>query len=282
MTRTKPWTVSDEFWEKVEPLVPPAPSRAKGGRTRMDDRKAFAAIVYVLRTGIQWNALPRELGASSTVHDRFQEWERAGFFEELWRAGLAEYDEMEGIEWEWQAIDGAMTKAPLGKDATGKNPTDRAKLGTKRSMLTDGAGMPLSVAIEGANRHDAKLLVATLEGLVVARPASCEEEDEQQQQQQQQHMCLDAAYDSEPVREELKERGYVPHIRPSDKKEREREGAVHHHGGRTRRWVVERAHSWLNRSRRLLVRWEKKAENYLAFIQLACAQLIFSKITVSG
>ena len=66
----------------------------------MDDRKAFAAIVRVLRTGIQWNALPRELGARSTLHDRFQEWECAGFFEELWRAGLAEYDEMEGIEWE--------------------------------------------------------------------------------------------------------------------------------------------------------------------------------------
>ena len=90
MARTKPWTVSDEFWEKVEPLVPPAPSHAKGDRTRMDDRKAFAAIVYVLRTGIQWNALLRELGASSTVHDRFQEWERAGFFEELWGARLAE------------------------------------------------------------------------------------------------------------------------------------------------------------------------------------------------
>jgi len=184
---------------------------------------------------------------------------------------------MEGIEWEWQAIDGVMTKAPLGKDATGKNPTDRAKSGTKRSMLTDGAGIPLSVAIEGANRHDAKLLVATLEGLMVARGAACEEEE-----QQQQHMCLDAAYDSEPVREELKERGYVPHIRPADKKEREREGAVDHHGGRSRRWVVERTHSWLNHSRGLLVRWEKKAQNYLAFIQLASAQLIFSKITVSG
>jgi putative transposase len=110
---------------------------------------------------------------------------------------------------------------------------------------------------------------------VVARPA-WEEEGEQQ------HMCLDAAYDSEPVSDELKERGYTPHIRPADKKEREREGAVHRHGGRARRWVVERTHSWLNRSRRLLVRWEKKAENYLAFIQLACAQLIFFKIAVSG
>lgn len=142
----------------------------------MDDREAFAAMVYVLRTGIQWNALPRELGASSTVHDRYQEWERAGFFEELWRAGLDEYDELEGIEWEWQAIDGAMTKAPLGKGATGKNPTDRAKRGTKRSMLTDGAGIPLAVAVEGANRHDSKLLVATLDGLVVTRP--CFEEEE--------------------------------------------------------------------------------------------------------
>src|ERR671928_2136416 len=89
MARTKPWTVSDEFWQKVKPLIPPAPSHKKGGRTRMDDRKAFSAMIYVLRTGIQWNALPREMGASSTVHDRYQEWERLGFFEELWRAGAA-------------------------------------------------------------------------------------------------------------------------------------------------------------------------------------------------
>src|ERR671917_2091687 len=277
MARTKPWTVSDEFWEKVEPLVPPAPSHAKGGRTRMDDRKAFAAIVYVLRTGIQWNALPRELGASSTVHDRFQEWERAGFFEELWGARLAEYDELEGIEWEWQAVDGVMTKAPLGRDAIGKNPTDRAKMGTKRSMLTDGAGIPLAVAIEGANRHDSRLLVATLDGLVVARPAPEGEEDSPEQ-----HLCLEAAYDSEEVRHELEARSYEPHISAAEEKKRsERKQARKHPGGRARRWVVERTHSWLNRSRRLLVRWEKKTENYVAFVHLACAQLIFSKLTAS-
>jgi len=93
----------------------------------MPDRQAFAAIVYVLRTGIQWNALPRALGASSTVHDRFHEWEQKGFFLRLWQAGLQVYDELEGIQWEWQAVDGAMTKAPLGKSATGANPTDRGK-----------------------------------------------------------------------------------------------------------------------------------------------------------
>jgi putative transposase len=160
MARTKPWMVSEEFWEKVQPLIPAAPSHARGGRPRMSERKAFEAMIYVLRTGIQWNALPRELGASSTVHERFQEWERAGFFERLWQVGLAEYEEMEGVEWEWQALDGVMTKAPLGKDATGKNPTDRAKIGTKRSLLTDGAGIPLAVVVDGANRHDSKLLAA--------------------------------------------------------------------------------------------------------------------------
>jgi putative transposase len=278
MARTEPWRVSDEFWEKVQPLIPPTPSHAKGGRTRMDDRQAFAAMIYVLRTGIQWNALPREMGASSTVHDRYQEWERLGFFEQLWRAGLLEYDELEGIEWEWQAIDGAMTKAPLGRGATGNNPTDRAKMGTKRSMLTDGAGIPLAVAVEGANRHDSRLLVATLEGLVVARPAREGERDSLEQ-----HLCLDAAYDSEEVRQELQASSYEPHISPAEESKRsERKRARQHPGGRARRWVVERTHSWLNRSRRLLVRWEKKTENYLAFIHLACAQLIFSMILVSG
>jgi putative transposase len=83
MARTYPWKVSDAFWEGVKPLLPTAPSHAKGGRPRMDDRQAFEEIIYILRTGVQWNALPRELGASSTVHDRFQEWEQAGFFQTL-------------------------------------------------------------------------------------------------------------------------------------------------------------------------------------------------------
>ena len=187
--------------------------------------------------------------------------------------------ELEGIEWEWQAIDGTMTKAPLGRGATGENPTDRAKMGTKRSMLTDGAGIPLAMAVEGANRHDSKLLVATLDGVVVARPTPGEEEEACSEQ----HLCLEAAYDSEPVRKQLEARSYEPHISPADKKQRsEREEARQHLGGRARRWVVERTHSWLNHSRRQLVRWEKKTENYLAFVHLACAQLIFSKILVSG
>ncbi len=271
MARTYPWKVSDELWEKVKPLLPAAPSHAKGGRPRMEDRKAFEAIVYVLRTGIQWNALPRELGASSTVHDRFQEWDRQGFFKVLWQAGLEAYDELQGIAWEWQSVDGAMTKAPFGSTATGATPTDRGKQGSKRSLLTDGAGIPLALVVDGANRHDVKLLVATVDGIVIARPEPNEEHP--------QHLCLDAAYDAGWVREAVQERGYQDHIRSRGEEKAEKTQTP---GYRARRWVVERTHSWLNRSRRLLVRWEKKTTNYLAFLQLACAQLIFSKILVFG
>jgi putative transposase len=115
------------------------------------------------------------VGASSTVHDRFQEWEQKGFFKVLWQAGRTEYDEVQGIEWEWQSVDRAMTKAPFGKGATGPNPTDRAKQGVKRSMLTDGAGIPLAIVVDGASRHDSKLLCATLDGIILARPEPSEE-----------------------------------------------------------------------------------------------------------
>ena len=271
MARTRPWEVSEALWEQIAPLIPPAPSHAKGGRPRLPDRQAFSAIVYVLRTGIQWNALPRELGASSTVHDRFQEWEQAGLFKILWQAGLSEYDEVQGIEWEWQAADGAMTKAPFGSVATGANPTDRGKLGVKRSLLTDGAGIPLALVIDGANRHDMKLLCARLDGIVIARPEPTEA--------QPQHLCLDAGYDYPASRQAIEDHQYILHIRSRGAEKQEK---VSIPGYRARRWVVERTHSWINRSRRLLVRWEKKSENYLAFLHLACAQLIFAKVLVFG
>ena len=84
------------------------------GRPRVNDRKTMSAIFYVLRTGCQWNALPRSLGASSTVHDRFQEWRSAGVFKRMWIDGLSVYDKNTGIDWKWQAMDGVITKAPLG------------------------------------------------------------------------------------------------------------------------------------------------------------------------
>ena len=135
--RLESWVVSDAFWGRVAPLVPqrtPRPARQKfvrrpgGGRKPKEARVVFEAVVYVLRTGCQWKALPRErFGSASAVHKRFLEWEKAGFFVALWQAGLAEYDEMEGIAWRWQSIDGTMVKAPLARESVGPNPTDRGK-----------------------------------------------------------------------------------------------------------------------------------------------------------
>lgn len=134
--RAPSWVVTDELWARVEPLLPVKARKAGrsytrkvgGGRKPKDARLVFEGIVYVLRTGCQWKALPAErFGSASAIHTRFLEWQKAGVFEALWKAGLAEYDDFEGIAWRWQSIDGAMMKAPLAQEAVGPNPTDRGK-----------------------------------------------------------------------------------------------------------------------------------------------------------
>ena len=135
------WRIPDELWERIVPLLPPRKPHPLGcHRPRVDDRKAMDAIFFVLRTGCQWQAL-NETGicSSSSAHRRFQEWTEADVFVALWEQGLVEYDALHGIDWAWLAMDGAMTKAPLGGKKVGKPPTDRGKIGTKRSVLTDGS-----------------------------------------------------------------------------------------------------------------------------------------------
>ncbi len=136
MSKIKSWEVSDEFWERVDPHVPTYERasnknyirKAGGGRSPKSKKLVFEAIVYVLRTGCQWKSLPKEkYGSASAIHKYFMEWSKKGFFLSLWQAGLAEYDEMEGLAWEWQSIDGSMVKAPLALEAVGPNPTDRGK-----------------------------------------------------------------------------------------------------------------------------------------------------------
>ena len=139
MARVKTWEISDAFWDLVEPLIPESPrvlgktyKRKPGGgrKPKYSNRLYFAAIVYVLRTGLIWNAFPREkfegLG-SAALHRKFQQWATAGLFTKIWRRGLAEYDEMVGIGWTWESADGAMIKAPLAQESVGPNPTDRGK-----------------------------------------------------------------------------------------------------------------------------------------------------------
>lgn len=168
-------------------------------------------------------------------------------------------------------MDGAMTKSPLGGQATGKNPTDRAKLGTKRSLLTDGRGVPLGLEVSGANTHDKRLVEATLESIPIDRPRPTAESD--------QHMCLDKGYDYPDVRELVNAYGYTAHIPARGQEPTARKKMPCY---RARRWVVERTHSWMNRFRRLLIRWEKKVENYTGFLHLACAWITYRAAGVLG
>ena len=114
---TTGYRVSDALWAVLEPLLPIHVNthRFGGGRPWTADRRCADAIFYVLRTGCQWEALKQtDLCAKSTAHDRFQQWVEAGVFLKFWQAGVAQFDELQGIEWEWLSMDGAMTKAPLG------------------------------------------------------------------------------------------------------------------------------------------------------------------------
>ena len=114
--------ISDALWERIEPLLPNYKPSCKGGRPRLSLRSVVTGIFYVLRTGCQWKAMPREFGSGSAIHAYFQEWVEAGVFEKLWREALAEYDCLQGIEWQWQSLDGAMTKAPLGGEKNREKP----------------------------------------------------------------------------------------------------------------------------------------------------------------
>lgn len=118
------WRIPDELWERIEPLLPPRKPHPLGcHRPRVDDRAAMDAIFFRLRTGCQWNALSATgICSSSSAHRRFQEWSEAGVFLRLWQEGLAEYDALKGIDWEWLSMDGAMTKAPLGGEKGGAEP----------------------------------------------------------------------------------------------------------------------------------------------------------------
>jgi len=277
------WELSDSMWARIEAVLPKPKSRYRGrgrqrrhigGRPAADRRKTMSGIVYVLRTGCQWNAAPKEYGSGKTLHRYFQTWTTAGVFTRMWQAGLMEYDQVKGIEWKWQAVDGAMTKAPLGGEKTGPNPTDRAKSGTKRSVLVDGKGVPLAITISGANTPDAMLLEPTLAARQIER-ACCELEPDPPQVQ---HLCLDKGYSGEPCQHVGHRYGYELHVPDKTNAKRKRKRTPGRR--KARRWVVEVSHAWINRFRRLLIRWEKKACNYLALLSFACAIICWRKCEV--
>lgn len=143
------------------------------------------------------------------------------------------------------------------------------KNGSKRSLLVDARGIPLSIVASGAQVHDVKLLEPTLDHIVIERPPV--------QDPPKEHLCADKAYTGEPAQKAIKDRHYVPHVR-----QRGEEIAAKRRNprSRARRWAVERTHSWLNRYRKLLVRFEKTALSFEGLLELACAFIAFRQTIV--
>jgi transposase len=184
---TKPNTVDyfrvpGPLWRKIKRVLPKPSVKRGPGRPPADPRAVLNGIWDVLWTGCQWKAVHRAwFGvASSVLHARFQTWQREGRFAKMMHILVQFYARTRRVHWQWQAIDSRLCAAPLGGEATGKNPTDRAKCGTKLHLLVDGRGAPLAVHVTGANRHDKCGVVAVVIAVVVRRPSS------------RQHLCADA------------------------------------------------------------------------------------------
>ena len=116
------WNLPDELWIRMEQLLPKYKVNRKGGRPRVDLRQVANGIFYILRTGCQWKAVPRKFGSGSTLHRYFQQWTKAGVFRKLWKASLLDYDQLKTIQWNWQSVDGAMNKSPLGGEKYRQKP----------------------------------------------------------------------------------------------------------------------------------------------------------------
>lgn len=171
------------------------------------------------------------MAPGSTAHDYFQQWAELRIFDQLWSLAVEIPNDFIGLDREWQSVDGAMTKARLGGDDTGRNPTDRRKLGTKRTLQTDGGGVPIGLAAAGANMHDTKFLQQTIEDSIERTVSEVNEEE---------YLCLDKAYDSAAIRDMIVSLyQYTTHVRSrgEDKCELDRSS-----GERPRRWIVERTH----------------------------------------
>jgi putative transposase len=199
------WEVPDELWDRMEPLILEVDPLKETGRPRANARNIVDALIFRIRTGCQWNQIPRVYGDDSTIHRTFQHWVELGLFPKIWALLVEECEALGLVDWEWQAADGAMGKARSGGDKIGPNPTDRGKNGSKKSILTERNGGPLAVVVAGANVHDTKLLDQTIESIVVDRPKPT--------QTKPQHLCLDKAYDNPTGKTAVEKHKYSSHIR---------------------------------------------------------------------
>lgn len=231
-------------------------------RPRVQDRIVFDKLVQVLVLGASYDKIADATCSATTIRRRRDEWIAADVFAAMEQICLDAYDRIVGLDLEDVTVDGCIVKAPCGGEAAGKSPVDRGKLGTKRSVLTDAAGIPLGAVVAPANRHDSPLLRPTLETLGrfesrfgVGLPDRIT-------------VHLDAGYDSGKTRDLLAELGCRAVI--SDKGTPLQAGA---------RWVVERTNSWHNRGfRKLHICTERRTRVIDAFVALANAIIVTRRL----
>ncbi|MBA4115558.1 MAG: IS5 family transposase [Actinomycetota bacterium] len=252
--------VTDELWEVIEPLLPQEPPKPRGGRPRVDDRAVLTGILFVLKSGIPWEMLPQEMGCGSgmTCWRRLEEWHEAGVWEKLHRKLLDRLGKADEIDWERASLDSSSVAAPGGGKKTGKNPTDKGKQGSKRHVMVDRKGVPLAVMHTAANVHDSKALEETVDAVSPIRKPG-----RGRPRKRPKKLHADKGYDFPRCRESLRKRGITPRIARRGIESSERLGRY--------RWVVERTLSWLNRYRRLKVRYERRDDIHQAFLDLGCA-----------
>jgi transposase len=259
--------LSDELWEIIEPLLPPHPPHPKGGRPPLDDRKALTGILFVLKTGIPWEDLPREMncGCGMTCWRRLRDWQKDGTWLEIHKVLLDRLRGADEIHWSRALIDSSFVRAAYGGEGTGPSPVDRSKPGSKHHVITDADGIPLASATTAANVNDIEQMAPLFNAIPpVAGKAG-------HPKQKPDALQGDLAYDSEPHRQGLRDLGVEP-ILP-EKQIDDQEGL-----GKTR-WPVERTLSWIHQNRRLRVRYERRPDIHQAFLTLACIKICASNLS---
>lgn len=255
-----PSSIIEPLWRQFEALIPERPHTHPLGchKPRISDRIIFDKLIQVLVLGAAYEKISDTTCSATTIRRRRDEWISSGIFRELEQICLESYDRIIGLDLENLVIDGCLVKAPCGGEAAGKSPVDRGKQGTKRSVMTDGKGIPVGCVIAGANRHDSPLLRPTLERLARFGYRLPE----------QITVHLDAGYDSRKTRELLTELGCGWEI--STKGEPLQAGV---------RWVVERTNAWHNRGfKKLAICTERKVRVIDALISLANSVIVIRRL----
>jgi len=259
-----PVCLLEPLWAECAALLPArpavAPSHPLGRhRRRVPDRVVFEHVGAALVHGSGYERIATPGCSDRTIRRRLAEWAEAGLAERVHALALQAYDRMVGLDLEDLAVDGCVTKAPAGGEVAGRSPVDRGKQGLKRSVVTDGNGIPLHVVAAGANRHDSPLLRPTLAGL--------DRLDRDTPESVLVH--LDRGYDSGPTRALLDALGFAGAIA--------RKGVPAPVQAGTR-WVVERTHAWMNGFGKLRRCTEKRRAAVDFYLFLAAALVVVRQL----